>query len=628
METCKNLFGKCISALNNYNSFENYYNYLRSQNGNNSFFEYYFKNKKEVYSYKDFFEKVENLTAFFQKELSKFPENSWVGIKLANHPYYLAVYFALLKNNFNVILLDNKGSADYFNYVTKNSKMVAIVTDDPFASDQVKFISFKRAFSSNLKLSANASPKKFGNKVALCTSGTTGYFNIVVYTGNQILHQIRATLSILKKSPIKDMLIDNKTKFLIFPPLHHIFGIIILLIYSFIGVTNVMCEKATLSSFVEIIKNGKISWAATVPLIWDALINFVQGEVGHGKATNLRELLGENLKFCICGGAHASPKIIKLFNESQIIFSECYGMTEAGLISLNIGQFCDERMDGSVGNVNDATCVAKVLTSEEEILDEGIGELIVSGPGLYVSNLENGVEINRDISGLDVDGFMRTGDIIEIKNGSIYFRDRIKDVIINSNGENICPGELEKHFDFLLENNVQFTVLGIDDFPAIVVSLNNNKDFVENQKEALINKVIAANKELPLNKKIVAIYFTEKPFPITSAMKVRKFFLRKCIKENPQDYLKVGLINKKVKNFSLEEIKLELRNFFSICLNLGIDKINYESLIIEELNVDSLIMAELFIHIEEKYGINIEQEFMLNDSLSINSIANIIFEKI
>lgn len=207
METCKNLFGKCISALNNYNSFENYYDYLRSQNGNNSFFEYYFKNKKEVYSYKDFFEKVENLTAFFQKELSKFPENSWVGIKLANHPYYLAVYFALLKNNFNVILLDNKGSADYFNYVTKNSKMVAIVTDDPFASDQVKFISFKRAFSSNLKLSANASPKKFGNKVALCTSGTTGYFNIVVYTGNQILHQIRATLSILKKSPIKDMLI-------------------------------------------------------------------------------------------------------------------------------------------------------------------------------------------------------------------------------------------------------------------------------------------------------------------------------------------------------------------------------------------------------------------------------------
>ena len=53
-----------------------------------------------------------------------------------------------------------------------------------------------------------------------------------------------------------------------------------------------------------------------------------------------------------------------------------------------------------------------------------------------------------------------------------------------------------------------------------------------------------------------------------------------------------------------------------------------ESLIVEELNVDSLIIAELFIYIEEKYDINIEQEFILSDSLSINSIANLIFEKV
>lgn len=32
-----------------------------------------------------------------------------------------------------------------------------------------------------------------------------------------------------------------------------------------------------------------------------------------------------------------------------------------------------------------------------------------------------------------------------------------------------------------------------------------------------------------------------------------------------------------------------------------------DSLIVEELNVDSLIIAELFMYIEEKYDINIEQ---------------------
>ena len=39
-------------------------------------------------------------------------------------------------------------------------------------------------------------------------------------------------------------------------------------------------------------------------------------------------------------------------------------------------------------------------------------------------------------------------------------------------------------------------------------------------------------------------------------------------------------------------------------------------------------MAELFIYIEDKYNINIEKEFMLEYSLSIASIANMIFEKI
>lgn len=57
-------------------------------------------------------------------------------------------------------------------------------------------------------------------------------------------------------------------------------------------------------------------------------------------------------------------------------------MTEAGIISLNIGQLSKERMDGSVGNVKNTTCITKVLIPEETTLDEGLGELIVAGKGL------------------------------------------------------------------------------------------------------------------------------------------------------------------------------------------------------------------------------------------------------
>ena len=39
-------------------------------------------------------------------------------------------------------------------------------------------------------------------------------------------------------------------------------------------------------------------------------------------------------------------------------------------------------------------------------------------------------------------------------------------------------------------------------------------------------------------------------------------------------------------------------------------------------------MAELFIHMEEKYNVSIEKEFILEDSLSITNITNMIYEKI
>lgn len=622
MEKCQDLFNKFIEKINNCNNFEKYYEFLKLSNYNYLFCKYYLKDKNIEYSYCDFFKKVETLTTYFRKELSEYPECSWVGIKLSNNPYYLATFFALLRNNFNVILLDNNGSNDYFNYVIENSGLVAIITEEQFKSNVVKFVNFREAISSKLKLTTK--PRSFSNKLALCTSGTTGYFNIIVYDGKQVMHQIRSVLSMLKKAPIKNTEI-NHNNFLVFPPLHHIFGIIMLLTYSFIGVTNVMCANFTLSSFINATKNGNVEWVATVPLIFEALIKLIKGKSKEGKdPIGLKDILGENLKFCICGGAHTSPEIIKEFNKSQIIFSECYGMTEAGMITINIGTQ-QERENGSVGKIDETSCEIKVLRSDKEISAEGIGELIVAGSGLYNATLKDGVEIPKksDIN----DRFIKTGDLVEIKNGNIYFRDRIKDVIINSNGENICPGELEKNFDFLLDYKVSFTILGLNDFPVLVIYLNNF-EIQKDVKGELTKKVVKANQKLPLNKKIVSIYFTSKPFPITSALKVRKFQLKKLIEQNSKDYIKIDLIKRTKKAFSVEEIKEDLSNFFSLYLNLDRSKINDGSLLIEELNVDSLIIAELFIYIEEKYNISIENEFMLEDSLSIISVSNMIFEKI
>lgn len=623
MEKCKDLFNKLIKKLNNCNSFEEYYNLLKKDNYKYLFCESYLSSKKETYTYKHFFEKVNSLTIFFKKELSGIPKKSWIGIKLPNHPYYLAIFFALLRNNFNVLLLDNKGSKDYFDYVIKNSNLRAIIANAPIEDDSVKFVSFQDIV--NFKVKANDSKCEiFSNKIAICTSGTTGYYNIIVFSGEQIIHQIKSILKVLSNSPIEEMSIGNNIKFLIFPPLHHIFGFISLLFYSSIGVTNVMC-KQTLSSFISTIKSAKVDWTGAVPLVWESLINFIKGKYKVVNTSTIRKTIGNNLNFCFSAGASVSSAVIKLFNDSKIIFCNCYGMTEAGgMITWNLGKTEAERTNGSIGTIKSSSCKIGLLSQSGEIVGKGVGELLISGKGVYTSVLKNGKEIYR--TPLDSNNFIKTGDLVEIRDEKIYFLDRIKDIIINSSGENISTSELEKYFASSLEN-INFTILGLNDCPSIVIFIKDEKTLKE-CRESLINRIIKQNKGLPLNKKVMSVYFTAKPFPTTSALKIKKYELKNLIKSYPENYVDVKLINSSKNLISLKSIITDLKKFFSTYLNTNLTELKNETLIIEDLNVDSLIMAELFIYIEEKYNINIEKEFMLEDSLSIVNIAKMILNKI
>lgn len=623
MEKCKDLFNKLIKKLNNCNSFEEYYNLLKKDNYEYLFCESYLSSKKETYAYKHFFEKVNSLTIFFKKELSGIPRKSWIGIKLPNHPYYLAIFFALLRNNFNVLLLDNKGSKDYFDYVIKNSNLRAIIANVPIENDSVKFVSFQDIV--NFKVKANDSKCEiFSNKIAICTSGTTGYYNIIVFSGEQIIHQIKSILKVLSNSPIEEMSIGNNIKFLIFPPLHHIFGFISLLFYSSIGVTNVMC-KQTLSSFISTIKSAKVDWTGAVPLVWESLINFIKGKYKAVNTSTIRKTIGNNLNFCFSAGASVSSAVIKLFNDSKIIFCNCYGMTEAGgMITWNLGKTEAERTNGSIGTIKSSSCKIGLLSQSGEIVRKGVGELLISGKGVYTSVLKNGKEIYR--TPLDSNNFIKTGDLVEIRDEKIYFLDRIKDIIINSSGENISTSELEKYFASSLEN-INFTILGLNDCPSIVIFIKDEKTLKE-CRESLINRIIKQNKGLPLNKKVMSVYFTAKPFPTTSALKIKKYELKNLIKSYPENYVDVKLINSSKNLISLKSIITDLKKFFSTYLNTNLTELKNETLIIEDLNVDSLIMAELLIYIEEKYNINIEKEFMLEDSLSIVNIAKMILNKI
>jgi len=119
-----------------------------------------------------------------------------------------------------------------------------------------------------------------------------------------------------------------------------------------------------------------------------------------------------------------------------------YGLSEStgpGAVHLGI-----ENIDhvGAIG-VAGYGWQTKILKPDgSEVAPGEVGELALKGPGVmkeYYKNPEATKEILSD------DGWLRTGDMAELRDGFIYLVDRAKDVIITG-GENLYPVQIE---DFL-----------------------------------------------------------------------------------------------------------------------------------------------------------------------------------
>jgi len=79
------------------------------------------------------------------------------------------------------------------------------------------------------------------------------------------------------------------------------------------------------------------------------------------------------------------------------------------------------------------------VDSREPLEDRKVGEIEVRGPSVMQGYYENETETRRTI---DDEGWMRTGDLGYLVDGSVYICGRAKDVII-VNGKNYYPQDLE-----------------------------------------------------------------------------------------------------------------------------------------------------------------------------------------
>lgn len=79
---------------------------------------------------------------------------------------------------------------------------------------------------------------------------------------------------------------------------------------------------------------------------------------------------------------------------------------------------------------------------------------------------------------------------------------------------------------------------------------------------------------------------------------------------------------------NLEDIELYLKEKLSILLNIDIDKISSNASLIDELGADSIVIVELFVNIQEDFGLDMNETLNLGQVITIEMIANYINENI
>lgn len=145
-------------------------------------------------------------------------------------------------------------------------------------------------------------------------------------------------------------------------------------------------------------------------------------------ANKILEKLGGHIRLAICGGAPLAQDVAKTFIGLGLNLIQGYGLTETSPI-----------VSGNQVDNNDPASVGIAMPGIE-IKTGHDNELLVRSPSNMLGYW-NDVDATNDM--IDSEGWLHTGDIVNIQNDHIYITGRIKDILVLSNGEKVSPADME-----------------------------------------------------------------------------------------------------------------------------------------------------------------------------------------
>jgi len=155
-------------------------------------------------------------------------------------------------------------------------------------------------------------------------------------------------------------------------------------------------------------------------LLWQLLNRLVAGKI--------LARLGGRIRLAISGGAPLHERIARCFIGMGLPLLQGYGLTEAAPV-----------VSGNRPQDNIPASVGEILPGIDARVDEH-GELLVRGPNVMLGYWGLPQD-TRDT--IDEEGWLRTGDIGEIRGKHLFIRGRIKEILVLSTGEKVPPADLE-----------------------------------------------------------------------------------------------------------------------------------------------------------------------------------------
>jgi len=264
-------------------------------------------------------------------------------------------------------------------------------------------------------------PRAFNDAVVFYYGGIIGRTTEVIHTHSTLVAAALTTVEHYK--------LTSEDNVFVTPPLSHIFGFHLGLVLPIVSTVKVTLYSRVgpldVGDLIKALELSKPSVITGVPLLYQKLIE--AGYAGH-----------EGLRFSVTGGAPLPLEVLHTWRKrtgSDIL--QIYGMTEAAPIA---GTKLEDNPEGSIG-VPMPGIDFKLVNPETlaTIKDEGVvGELIVRGPVVM-----RGYKREEDTRQVFLEGgWLRTGDLVEVREGHLYFRG-VRKRMLKYKGYPIFPKDIE-----------------------------------------------------------------------------------------------------------------------------------------------------------------------------------------